>query len=145
MARKPKKKGVAHEKEIQAFRSKLDELERKSQEAYDKAILTLSGGALGVTISFVKDVIGDQQPKDSHLMLGSWICWGLSLSCILFSHYVSQHALRKTIKQLDSGTLAQEAPGGWLDRLTAVLNAGSGVFFLAGTFFFVIFAHSNLR
>lgn len=139
------KKSATRAKAIQDFRSRLDELERTSQEAYDKAILTLSGGALGVTISFVKDVIGNGQPKDSHLMLASWICWGLSLSCVLFSHYVSQQALRKTINQLDAGTLAHETPGGWFDRLTAVLNAGSGVFFLAGTFFFVIFAHSNLR
>jgi len=133
-----------HATAIHDFRTTLDELERKSQESYDKAILTLSGGALGVTISFVKDVIGDHAAKDTPLMLISWCCWGLSLLCVLFSHYFSQLALRKTIQQLDAGTLAHETPGGWMDRVTSTLNAGSGLFFLVGTFFFVFFAHSNL-
>jgi hypothetical protein len=134
----------AREKATQAFRSLLDDLERKSQEAYDKAILTLSGGALGVTISFVKDVVCDR-PQDSHLLLTSWSIWGLSLLCILFSHFFSQHALRKTIKQLDAGTLGHEPPGGWFDRLTVGLNTAAGLFFLVGTFVFVFFAYNNMR
>lgn len=131
-------------KAIEEFRTKLDELERKSQESYDKAILTLSGGALGITISFVEHVIGEDRVINKDLLLASWICWGLSLLCILFSFYSSQLALRKAIRQLDGGTLGKETAGGWPDSVTAALNAGGGLFFLIGAFVFVFFAYNNL-
>jgi hypothetical protein len=40
------------------YRKHLVDSCQKSQEAYDKAVLALSAGALGVTINFVKDIIG---------------------------------------------------------------------------------------
>src|SRR5271157_1044286 len=120
------------------LRTLLSTMERDSQNSYDKAILTLSGGALGVTISFVKNVIG-RTPKDTGFMFASWICWGLSLACVLFSFYTSNLALRRAVIQLDNETIEDEQPGGAFDTFTAVLNAASGCFFLAGAFLFVYF------
>ena len=125
------------------LRTLLSTLERDSQNSYDKAILTLSGGALGVTISFVKNVIGNT-PKDTGFMFASWICWGLSLACILFSFFASNLALRRAVIQLDNETIEDEQPGGALDIFTAVLNAASGGFFLVGISFFVYFGYKNI-
>jgi len=124
-------------------RTLLSTLERDSQNSYDKAILTLSGGALGVTISFVKNVIGNM-PKGTVFMFASWVCWGLSLACVLFSFYASNLALRRAVIQLDNETIEDEQPGGAFDTITAVLNAASGCFFLAGTFLFVYFGYKNI-
>src|SRR5579862_5851295 len=60
----------------------LSKLERQSQTSYDRAILALSGGALGVTIAFVKDMIHGT-PRAGGLLFASWVCWALSLACVL--------------------------------------------------------------
>ena len=125
------------------LRTLLSGLERDSQNSYDKAILTLSGGALGVTISFVKNVIGET-PEGIGYMFGSWICWGLSLACVLFSFYTSALALRRAVIQLDKESIQEERPGGTFDIFTEVLNAASGCFFLAGIFLFVYFGYKNI-
>ena len=126
------------------YRTLLSTLERDSQRSYDKAILTLSGGALGVTISVLKNVIHTSTPVAMGFLLASWVCWGLSLSSVLYSFYSSTSALRKAIVQLDDGTIGKQHPGGVYDLATAVLNAASGLFFLAGTFLFVYFAYVNM-
>ncbi len=128
----------------QQLRKLLSELERESQTSYDKAVLTLSGGALGITISFVKNVIKGK-PLASEFLFTSWVCWGISLACVLYSFYSSALALRKAVVQLDANTIRAQKPGGLFDKATEVLNFGSGGLFLAGTFLFVLFAFKNLE
>jgi hypothetical protein len=128
---------------ISKFRALLSSLERESQRSYDKAVLTLSGGALGVTVSFLKNVIHGAAIHLDLLAL-SWICWGISLSCVLYSFYASNLALRKALLQLDAQTIGQQRPGGAFDILTAILNFAAGALFLVGILLFVIFAFANL-
>lgn len=129
---------------LEQYRAWLSKLEVESQRSYDKAILTLSGGALGVTISFLKNVLHTGSPTAMGFLLASWACWGASLASVLYSFYSSNLALRKAIKQMDLGTITEEQPGGAYDVATAMLNAASGIFFLAGTFLFVYFAYANM-
>jgi hypothetical protein len=135
---------AAAEDPVEKYRTLLSTLERDSQRSYDKAILTLSGGALGVTISFLKNVIHATAPAFMGVLFASWACWGLSLASVLYSFYASNIALRKAQRQLEDGTIGEEGPGGAYDCATAILNAASGLFFLAGTFLFVYFAYANM-
>jgi hypothetical protein len=123
------------------YRALLAKLEVQSQTSYDKAILTLSGGALGVTVTFIEKVV--KNPVALEIALGSWICWSVSLTCVLYSFYASTKALRHAILKLDKGELDPDEPGGWAGRGTEVLNFASGFFFLAGTFMFVLFMYRN--
>ncbi len=63
---------------------------QKAQEDYDKAVMTLSGGALGISFAFLKDIVGPGDLLNETLLFFAWISWGLSVTAVLFSYYFSQ-------------------------------------------------------
>src|SRR5436190_21382140 len=87
--------------QISDYRKGLLTLEQQMQSEYDKAILALSGGALGVSMTFLKDVVIKQGVQGGGYLLTAWVCWGLSVTCTLFSYYTSAQALRRAVKQTD--------------------------------------------
>jgi len=131
--------------QLQKYRSWLIETERKAQEDFDKTVISLSGGALGISFAFVKDIVGNKPLTNSRFLMGSWIAWGVSVTCVLASFYFSQQALRRAIKQVDQDEIYEQTPGGFLSKLTTVLNALSALLFLVGLVFIVIFVSNNLR
>ncbi len=62
------------------YRHQLVILEQQSQTNFDKTLLTLAGGALGVSFAFVKDFLGGRPPTLAVLLLVAWLCWVLSLA-----------------------------------------------------------------
>jgi hypothetical protein len=124
------------------YRDLLSKTAQESQSDYDKAVLTLSGGALGVSIAFVKDIIGSDANYDGWL-LAAWLLWGVSCASVLISYYTSAMALRKEISDFDADP-ERERLFSLPDLLTNVLNAVSGSCFLCGLFCFCWFASGNL-
>lgn len=130
---------------LQGYRSLLVEAERQSQEDYDKWVMALSGGALGVSFAFVKDFVGEGCVHESWLLFSAWVCWGFSVTCVLFSFYSSQQALRKAIKQVDKEKIYEvKRLGGLSDQVTAGLNLCGGILFLLGVISMTCFVHLNL-
>lgn len=139
LATEPKKDEVDPE-----YRQWLVAAEQKAQEDYDKTILTLSGGALGVSFAFVKDIIGENPIHNSSWLVLAWVLWALSTSAVLSSFFVSRLALRKAIVQCDDGTIFCQAPGGFYTKLTRVLNLGGAVLFFAGVLYMAAFVNNNI-
>ncbi len=131
--------------ELVKYRDLLIEIEGKAQEDFDKTVLSLSGGALGISFAFIKDIVGDDPLIFTGYLIAAWIAWALSVTCVLSSYFFSQQALRKTIKQLDEGSIYSETAGGTFSKITAALNATGGLLFLTGVILIVIFAFYNLR
>ena len=125
------------------YRQFFVESERTAQEHYDKAVLTLSGGALGVSFAFMREVIGPGAVQAEHLLFWSWASWGTSITAILFSYYFSHLALRKAISQTDLQVVQYVRPGGYHDAITATLNAAGGLLFLAGVVMMIWFVYLN--
>lgn len=48
---------MATKAELKKYRSSLIDTLRFLNESYDKLLITLSGGALGISIAFLKDVV----------------------------------------------------------------------------------------
>ena len=119
--------------------------DQKSQEDFDKTVLSLSGGALGISFVFLKDVIGPNPIQSPALLFAAWVAWGISTFCVLASYYLSHLAIRKTISQIDMDTLHREKPGGRYRDATAFLNAAGAVFFLLGVCTITLFASANLK
>ncbi|MBK8902969.1 MAG: hypothetical protein IPM53_17395 [Anaerolineaceae bacterium] len=129
---------------LKEYRTFLINADQKAQEDFDKTILTLSGGALGISIAFVKDVIGGNPIEYAWALAWAWISWSVSLTCILTSFYLSQQALRKSIRQVDSGEIYQETPGGRFSKFTSYANGLGIIFFILGVLLIVLFAYRNL-
>lgn len=127
------------------YRKDLVAAEQKSQDAFDKAVLTLSGGALGVSFAFVKDIVGPGSVAHPWLLLAAWIAWGFSLVACLASFWFGQQALLTAIGQVDNGTIDVERAGRGFARTTVVLNAAGGILFILGVILLVPFVGSNLE
>src|SRR6267143_7249685 len=104
------------EQPLRQYRDKLVELAEKSQTAFDRTVIALSGGALGVSFAFVKDFLATQTPRCTGLLMGAWGSWITSLVIILWSYYFSALSMQKGVSQLDAGTIGTERPGGWVVR-----------------------------
>lgn len=137
------------EEEIRAeigaeYRQHLVLAEQKTQEDYDKSILSLSGGALGVSFAFIDKILQGREPEFLWMLTGAWILWGLSIAAVIFSFFCSRQALRKAIDQVDKGEDLQK-PGGIMSAITERLNIISGVAFMVGIVLIAIFATRNLQ
>ncbi|MCC5099088.1 MULTISPECIES: hypothetical protein [Xanthomonas] len=126
------------------YRQWLVVAEQKAQEDYDKTVLTLSGGALGISFAFVKDIVGQNPIQNSSWLVAAWILWALSTSAMLGSFFVSRLALRRAILQCDDGTIFCNPPGGFYTQLTRWLNGSGAVLFLFGICFMAAFVKTNL-
>jgi hypothetical protein len=121
------------------YRKQLAQLETQSQESYDKTVIALSGGALGFSLVFLKDVAGPAGVQDLSLVVLAWLYWTISLGCVLWSFYSSRAALRWTIRQIDRGADLSKGVGGSAERATQVFNLASGATFIGGALAFVLF------
>ena len=126
------------------YRKLLVAAEQKSQEDFDKTVLSLSGGALAISFAFLKDIVGPQPIVQSCFLLVAWFAWAFSTFSVLISYYLSHLALRRAIGQVDDGTISQQTPGGAFACWTAILNATGAVFFLVGVCCITVFAVANL-
>lgn len=131
--------------EMLQYRNWLVAADQKSSEAYDKAVMTLSGGALGLSLTFIKDIVKSSHPILLWSLMSAWGCLTLSLAAILISMLSSQWALRKAIIQVDQASLPGATPGGGFAQATKTLNILAGSAFLAGITFLALFSISNYR
>lgn len=127
-----------------SYRQSLIEAEKQGQDSFDKTVLSLSGGALGISFVFIKDVIGPHAIIGPGLLLAAWICWALSTLAVLVSFYTSNRALRKAIEQCDNDTIRCEPPGGFFSKITRNLNMAGIIFLILGIALMSAFVYSNL-
>lgn len=130
--------------ELTSYRNHLVQSEQKSLEAYDKSLLALSGGALGISFAFINEIIGPGEINSDWLLVTAWACWVATMGGTITSFYVSHLALRRAIQQVDNKRIYVERPGGRFSAITNTLNAVSGGLFLLGLVFIVIFASVNM-
>ena len=136
--------GQEYQKQLKKWGESLEETSHRMQSEFDKAVLALSGGALGISMTFLKDIVLARGIHDGEALWLAWCFWGASVTCTLISFYTSAAAFRKAIKQLRAGRHHEESPGGSFDCFTKVLNFLAGGFFVAGVVSIVIFAATNL-
>lgn len=132
-----------YEKKVSEYRNILIAAEQKSQDDYDKTLVSLSGGALGISFLFIEHVIGKSEPVSSSLLISAWACWAISLAATVSSYFCSCLAIRKTIVQCDANDYSGGI-GGKAAKATAYLNAASGIFFIIGVVLIIVFCSKNI-
>ena len=129
--------------ELEEYRKHIAEAGQKAQEEFDKTIIALSGGGLGISFSFVGNFIKDKPAHSIPFLYYSWIGWSFSLLFVLCSYFCSIHALRRTLEQSYTGSVYNQRPGGWWAVATEVLNIVGALLFVVGLFLTVIFINDN--
>ena|SRR2546426_3656951 len=125
------------------YRDQLLATAEKAQELFDRTLVTLSGGALGVSFGFVRQFIGQAPMLARERLVIAWAAWAASLVTSLLSHYASTLAHGHAIRDLDAsrdGKLANS-----LNWSVGVLNGLSLVGFLIGLGYMAAFVHHNLK
>jgi hypothetical protein len=125
-------------------RKSLVEAERESAQTLDKFLITLSAGALGLSITFIRQIAPD--PGWLWLLYVGWGGFALSLLAVLMSLLFSQSALRSARDNLDrlySGQEDLDSRNRW-GSATNALNFASILSFVAGVAFLAAFAVVNV-
>lgn len=128
---------------VPAYRDHLVKAREKAQADFDKTLLSLSGGALGITFAFVSNFIDSNPIVYPGLLVFAWSSWGISAVCVLFSFYMSHWSLDNTIQEIDKGRLRYR-PGGWAARVTQGFNFFGGAMFFVGVVVTAVFVYWNL-
>lgn len=133
------------------YRNQIFDADQKQQESFDKTLITLSGGALGITFAFIKDIIGSNPIICPILISIAWILWGLSLCSTLFSFYASHLSLTKLISEIDDvlkskqvNNLFENFSNNPYRKITKFLNISSAILFALGVILTAIFSFLNI-
>jgi hypothetical protein len=130
--------------ELCKYREHLVAADERAQENFDKTVISLAGGALGVSFAFLDNVVKDHLITCPSLLAISWLSWTASLTTVLVSFFLSHLALQKAIKQVDSGQIHGTRPGGRYAVATKVCNVLSAALFLFGLVCMGVFVLLNL-
>jgi hypothetical protein len=131
------------------YRNELIKSENDIQSDYDKAVMTLSGGALGITIPFLKDLIIQNTTHHEFYILLAWFFWVISIISIFSSLYTSQLSFSNATKIIDSSLhnnyinnnelivsiIYKEINDSSFCKITKYLNFISGISFIIGVIF----------
>jgi hypothetical protein len=127
----------------------LREQHSESTRSLTRAVMTLAGGALALSVTFVAEVVpvGPDGTRDGKgWVLTGWILLFSSLLCIVASHLSAEQAFFNAMSQLgetkpDNAVSDQGNPS---DQLTGWLNAGALGCLALGLLALAVFAYTNL-
>lgn len=127
------------------YRTAICEGRDAAQDAYDKSILTVAGGALAVALGFVKT----GGPPDSKWLLAvACALFAISLLSIIYSFKASRHSFDAQLAALDnrvdSEAVRRMRPGGKHSGLTEFLNTTAFVCLVFGIAALATFVIGNL-
>jgi hypothetical protein len=137
------------------YRESIIPIRQKSQEEMDKQILTLSSAALGLTLTFYKDVLKTQIINYDWMLRAAWVCWIVTIGLVLFSMYLSSESVRLRLKAIDEalkevGADDEEAElnltkGALVRGTLRVTNAAVLVIFFLGILAFALVFLLNIK
>src|SRR6266852_6589366 len=88
-------------KEFFEQRKLLIDLQHQSSQSFDKTIVTLAGGALGLSLTFIRQTVPEAMPGTTVFLALAWLFLILSLLATLFSHFTSQLGMIKACAELE--------------------------------------------
>jgi hypothetical protein len=130
--------------ELEDYRKHIASAEQKAQEEFDKTIIALSGGGLGISFAFIDRFVKDEPIAHPSLLYWSWSLWTASLLLVVLSYFCSIRALRRALKQSYTGAAYSQRPGGRWAVATEILNLLGAALFAAGLLLMLSFVRSNL-
>jgi len=136
-------------------RNRLTDAERDYAKAYDKYIITLSGGAIALSIALLRDLVGSDPIRGASVLVGAWISLLLAVGMSVFGLFLSpiSHAdFRRVLdEQAQKGGAAywsrvREAQGCLrLPKVIQALNIASVFTFLVGLLLLLSFAYGSVK
>jgi len=127
------------------YRQHLTQTYEELSVGYGRTLVTLAGGALAISMAFVKDMIGSNEGTAGRgFLILAWVCWTISLCSVLSGYYFGREAARYAIGQYDRDELRAEngkRPGGPWAVAVNLLGILALVAFTLGVISFLVFVY----
>jgi hypothetical protein len=85
----------AHKEAYQKCREDLLKRQLSNTENFDRAILTLSSSLLGLTLTFIRNVIPIEEAHQIWLLLSAWVLLSIAIVVTLLSFQISQSGAKR--------------------------------------------------
>lgn len=129
-------------------RKSLIEAQQQCYQQFDKAILTLSTGGLGVSIIFLRDILPFEQITNYWFLIGSWILFTISILSTLISFLTSQYAYSVQLRLIEEYFLEKDSDAltkkNRFAQITGGLNISAAVFFILAVISTIVFVSINI-
>jgi hypothetical protein len=115
---------IAYEASMREYRKSLEQLETEATSDLDKTTVTLSGGALGVAMTFLKDVPATTPKWAVWILAAAMLALVVSLLGVLLSLMAARKSMRYELQCLDRKREKPEGEqdGGWWRSATETFN-----------------------
>jgi len=101
------------------------DLQHEMSQSLDTKVITLAGGALGLSFTFIRQVVPQAKPETVRFLGAAWICLVAALLATLLSVFTSQVGMIKAIERLDKEySRTQQILRGFLAKLYAWIGNG---------------------
>jgi len=134
-----------------SYRTFCEEVNKRmlsNNEAFDKAILSLSSAGLGLSLTFFKFVVPAKEAVDTDLLEKGWYLFLGAIISTMISFGVSQQAQKKEIEYAEKYYLKDLEDYGNKNNpaanLTEALNVLSGILFISALISIVCFVTKNI-
>jgi hypothetical protein len=106
------------------------DLQHEMSQSLDTKVITLAGGALGLSFTFIRQVVPQAKPETVLFLGAAWICLVAALLATLLSVFTSQVGMIKALEELDKAYgRTQPILRGFLAKLYAwVANGFTTIF-----------------
>jgi len=121
---------------------------QSSSDEYDKSILTLSSGGLGLSLAFIKDIVPLNQAIALPLLYCSWVAFTLSIIITVFSFRLSVLVHENYLDNLYKYYIERKEEcynkGRWADQALETLAWLAGGLFVVAVIMTIMFARQNI-
>lgn len=120
-----------------------------NSEKFDGAVLTLSTGALGLSLTFLRDMVSIEKVQQLSLLIWSWRFFGGAIILTILSFMFSQWGINKQLQYAEEYYLNRKDE--YLKKVnpcakvTNCLNICSGISFILAIIFTVCFVSANVK
>lgn len=113
----------------------------ESSTQFDKQLLFVASGALGLSLAFIKDIVVLSKATNKELLLLSWISFGLVILINVISHYTSLKAINYKIENIykKKDRFSQS-----FNSVTKYFNIMMIVFLASGLVLLIVFIGINI-
>lgn len=117
-------------------------------ERFDGAILSLSTGALGMSLIFIKDITPIEKSHWTALLFASWYFFGLAITSTVISFLSSQLAIKKQLTYAEEYYLNERndflSKVNLPAKITEYLNGAAGILFIMALASTILFVTKNI-
>lgn len=128
------------------YRDHLEFLRTSQMAYYDRAVLMMSSGGLGLSVLLLSELV-KAQAKSPILLLVSWVAFGLSIIFNIGSNYLGALSASEDLDELDRQMKGEEVKPkriNFTGDMTMFTTVSAGVFFVIGAIFLLWFAYANI-